>query len=209
MNQYVTGSIIRRLRESRGKTQAQLAQELYVSEKTISKWETGKGYPDISMLEHLAHALGISVIELLAGNDVTNRNRGFNMRRVQFYVCPVCGNILTSTGEAVISCCGVTLPALEAEEPDTEHAASIREVDREYFFCMSHSMSKEHYISFAAIVSENGIELHKFYPEGNAECSFEKGLKKTVYYYCNRHGLYKAEVSASERRKEKGAAGSV
>lgn len=194
MNQYVTGSIIKRLRENRGKTQAQLAQELFVSEKTISKWETGKGYPDISMLENLAKALGISVIELLAGNDVTNRNRGFNMRRIQFYVCPVCGNILTSTGEAVISCCGLTLPALEAESPDAEHMADIRKMDHEYFFSMNHSMSKEHYISFAAVVSEAGMELIKFYPEGNAEFSFGYGLRKTVYYYCNRHGLYKTEV---------------
>lgn len=195
MNQYVTGAIIKRLRESRGMTQAQLAQRLYVREKTISKWETGKGYPDISILEQLAAALGISVLELLAGNDITNRNRGFNMRRVRFYVCPVCGNILTATGEAVVSCCGVTLPALEAEAPDAEHTARITEYSGEYFLSIPHSMTKAHYISFVAVVSGGGVELFKFYPEGSAECGFPKGLKKDVYYYCNRHGLFRTEVS--------------
>lgn len=193
MNQYVTGSIIRRLRESRGKTQAQLAQELYVSEKTISKWETGKGYPDISMLEHLAHALGISVIELLAGNDVTNRNRGFNMRRVQFYVCPVCGNILTSTGEAVISCCGVTLPPLEGEAPDEDHPIQIEVAEDEYFVTVRHPMTKDHSISFLAAVSDMGVQLVRLYPEGEAGARFKIDRVRWLYAWCNRHGLFRLQ----------------
>ena len=64
MNQYVTGTMIRRLRENKRMTQQQLAEEIGVSDKAISKSETGRGYPDISLIEPLAGALGVSIIEL-------------------------------------------------------------------------------------------------------------------------------------------------
>ena len=63
MDRYVTGDVIRALREKKGMTQEALAQRLFVSAKAVSKWETGKGYPDISLLEPLAAALDISVID--------------------------------------------------------------------------------------------------------------------------------------------------
>ena len=58
MNQYVTGAMIRRLREEKRITQQQLADRLGVSGKAVSKWETGRGYPDITLIEPLAAALG-------------------------------------------------------------------------------------------------------------------------------------------------------
>ena len=75
MDNYVTGAEIRRLRERRGMTQEGLAERIHVSAKAVSKWETGRGFPDISLLEPLAEALGISVIELLSGETIQNRNR--------------------------------------------------------------------------------------------------------------------------------------
>ena len=116
MDNYVTGAAIKSLREAKRLTQEELAERIHVSAKAVSKWETGKGFPDISLLEPLAKALDVSVIELLSGEDIRNRNRAFNMLKSVFYVCPACGNVICATGEAVISCCGVTLPALEAEE---------------------------------------------------------------------------------------------
>ena len=68
MEQYVTGAAIKALREKKGLTQRDLAEQIGVSDKTISKWETGKGLPDITLLEPLSAALGISVTELLAGD---------------------------------------------------------------------------------------------------------------------------------------------
>ena len=68
MDPYITGAGIKALREKRCLTQAALAEKLNVSDKTVSKWETGKGYPDISMLKPLAAALGVSLTELLAGS---------------------------------------------------------------------------------------------------------------------------------------------
>jgi DNA-binding XRE family transcriptional regulator len=96
MNQYVTGAVIKRLREEKNMTQQQLADKLSVSAKTISKWETAKGYPDITLLESIANALSVSVTELISSNTIVNSNVSANMLRSHFYVCPVCGNIVHS-----------------------------------------------------------------------------------------------------------------
>ena len=112
MNSYVTGATIRQLREKRNLTQAELAEKIGVSSKTISKWETAKGLPDISLLQPLAQALNISVIELMNGEHIINKNISANMLRSQFHVCPICGNVIHSTGSSVISCCGITLLVL-------------------------------------------------------------------------------------------------
>ena len=194
MNQYVTGTMIKRLRENRKITQQQLAEKMNVSDKAISKWETGRGYPDISLIEPLSAALGVSVIELFAGENVVNTNRAFNMLRMKFYVCPICGNVIQSTGEAVISCCGITLPALEAEPADERHRLSVERVEDEYYVTIDHEMSKTHYISFIAAVRDDGYEIKKLYPEWNAEARFKTGRTQRLFYYCNRHGLFQMSI---------------
>ena len=191
MNTYVTGSTIKQLRETRNLTQAELAKRIGVSSKTVSKWETAKGLPDISLLQPLAQALGISVIELMNGEQITNRNISANLLRSKFYVCPICGNVLHSTRSALISCCGITLPALEAEEPDEEHEITIESVEDEHFITVHHPMTKEHYISFVAFVTSDRIQFVKLYPEGNAQTRLQLRGMGYLYYYCNRHGLYK------------------
>ena len=191
MNTYVTGTTIRRLREDRRMTQAELAETLGVSSKTVSKWETAKGLPDITLLQPLAQALGISVIELMNGEHITNRNVSGNLRRCKFYVCPICGNIIHSTGNAVVSCCGVTLPPLEAEEADDSHAVTVEQVEDEHFITVHHPMTKEHFISFVAFVTCDRVQLVKLYPEGEAQTRLQMRGLGTLYYYCNRHGLYK------------------
>lgn len=99
MDHYVTGAVIKALREKRRMTQAELAEELCVSDKTVSKWETGRGFPDVSLLEPLGKALHISVAELLCGQAVVNTNRASNMLKSRFYVCPVCGRTCSSREE--------------------------------------------------------------------------------------------------------------
>ena len=190
MDKYVTGSVIRKLREKKNMTQEELASEIHVSSKTVSKWETGQGFPDISLIEALAQALGISVIELLSGEDIKNSNRSFNMLKGRFYVCPVCGNVINATGEAVVSCCGITLPPLEAEEPDEEHCISVENVEDEFYVTVDHPMTKDHFISFLAAVTDQEVQFFKLYPEGNAECRFKKSCVRKIYAYCNRHGLF-------------------
>ena len=125
MNPYVTGQTVQMLREKRGITQKQLAEQLFISDKTVSKWETGKGLPDITLLEPLAKALHVSVPELISGTAVTNRNRTANMLKTQWYVCPLCGNVISAAGEGAFHCCGIALPPLVPEEPDESHTISI------------------------------------------------------------------------------------
>ena len=194
MNSYVTGEMIRALREKKGMTQETLAEKIFVSGKAVSKWETGRGLPDITLLEPLSEALGVSVIELMNGGAVLNRNRSANMARGKWYVCPLCGNVIHACGEMVASCCGLTLPPLEGEEADEEHEIRLEAVEDEYFVTMDHPMTKEHYISFLAAVSDQRLQIVKLYPEGNAEARFKTGAVKTLYAYCNRHGLFQVRI---------------
>ena len=191
MNTYVTGATIKQLRESRKLTQAELAEKIGVSSKTVSKWETAKGLPDISLLQPLAQALGISVIELMNGQPIANKNTSANMLRCKFYVCPLCGNVITAAGNALVSCCGITLPALEAEAPDEDHAITVETVEDEHFVTVRHPMTKAHFISFIAFVTSDRIQMVKLYPEGNAETRLQLRGFGQLYYYCNRHGLFK------------------
>ena len=175
-------------------TQTDLAEQIGVSSKTISKWETGKGLPDISLLQPLAQALGISLIELMNGEHIINRNVSANMLRSKFYVCPICGNILHTTGETLISCCGITLPALEAEEPEENHSITIEAVEDEHFITVHHPMTKDHYISFLAHVTSDKLQMVKLYPEGNAQTRLQLRGRGYLYCYCNQHGLFRKKL---------------
>ena len=194
MDQYVTGGVIKALRERRSLTQEQLAGRLGVSGKAVSRWETGRGYPDITLLEPLAGALGVSVIELLAGEAVTNRNRAGNLSRSRLYVCPICGNVVHSAGDAVVSCCGVVLPPLEAEEPDGDHAIRREVAEDEWLVTVDHPMTKEHYISFLAWISTDRLELARLYPEGPAAARLRCRGMGRLYACCNRHGLFSVKI---------------
>ena len=194
MNQYVTGAVIKELREKNHMTQAELAEKLCVSDKTISKWETAKGYPDISLLEPIAKVFGISITELISGNAVSNVNVSANMLRSKFYVCPVCGNVIHSMGEVVMHCHGITLTPCQAEETDENHMIFIERVEDEYFIRIEHDMTKQHYISFIAGLSSDRIQMIKLYPEGNAEARIKINGVKRIFFYCNRDGLFSINV---------------
>ena len=190
MNQYVTGTVIKELREKDKMTQFQLAEKLGVSDKTVSKWETGKGYPDITLLEPIAKVFRISVTELISGSTIHNANVSANMMRSKFYVCPVCGNVIHTMGEAAIHCHGILLTPLEAEPTDERHMIFIERVEDEYYVRIDHSMTKEHYISFVAAASSDDMQMVKLYPEGNAEVRFKLRGVRRIFFYCNRDGLF-------------------
>ena len=194
MNEYVTGAVIKELREKHHLTQAELANMLNVSDKTVSKWETAKGYPDISLLEPIARVFGISVTELISGNAIQNVNTSGNMMRSKFYVCPVCGNIMHCMGEAVIQCHGVQLMPCQEEEIDEKHSMSIEMIEDEYFVRVEHEMTKSHYISFIAAVCVDKIHMIKLYPEENAEVRFPIRGVRRILFYCNQDGLFGCNV---------------
>ena len=194
MNTLITGAVIKRLREAKGITQSELADRIGVSSKAVSKWETAKGLPDISLIEPLAVALGVSVTELMSGNTVTNKNTSCNILRSKIHVCPICGNIISSTGNAVISCCGITLMPIEAEDTDESHKLIIQKSEDEQFITVNHEMTKSHYISFIAYVTSDRFQLAKLYPEGNAETCFQIKGSGLLYIYSNKHGLMKQKI---------------
>lgn len=204
MNQYVTGTVIRELREKNNMTQLQLAEKLGVSDKTVSKWETAKGYPDITLLEPIAGALRVSVAELLSGRAIDNLNVSSNMLRSKFYVCPVCGNVIHSMGESVIHCHGILLSPLSAEPSDEKHMIFIERIEDEYYVRIDHSMTKKHYISFIAAVSSDDIQLIKLYPEQGAEARFRIRGVRRICFYCNRDGLFSINVVKGIDDRESG-----
>ncbi|MDD5899696.1 MAG: helix-turn-helix domain-containing protein [Lachnospiraceae bacterium] len=194
MNSYITGAMIKELREQNSMTQSELAERLGVSDKAVSKWETGRGYPDITLFQPIADVFQISVVELLSGAAVTNTNVAANMLRSRFYVCPVCGNTVHSMGQSVVSCHGIVLPPLEAEEAEGKHEIVLQKAEDEYFVFVDHEMTKEHYISFLAAVSSDRVQIVKLYPEGNAEARFKISGVRMLYFYCNRDGLFRKRI---------------
>lgn len=191
---YVTGDTIKTLREKRKLTQREFAEMINVSDKTISKWETGKGLPDIGILDELAKALGVSIAELLTGDLRINENQSGNMKKVHFYVCPICGNIITAVGQGSFSCCGITLPNQEAELMDDNHLICVETVDHEYSVSIQHLMNKEHYISFIAYVTSSSIEIAKLYPEQDISIRFRKKGHGFLFAYCNKHGMFRKQI---------------
>lgn len=191
MDSYVTGVMIKNLREEKRMTQKELADKILVSEKTISKWETGKGLPDISLLEPLSKALGVSLVELFQGEVVVNKNKAANILKTKFYICPVCGNIITSIGEGSFSCCGRTLIVQEAEKDDS---IQIEKQENELYIVIASPMNKTDYIFFIAYCTIDSIQMKKLYPEQNAEAIFSINGPGIIYYYNNKNGLFSKKV---------------
>jgi desulfoferrodoxin (superoxide reductase-like protein) len=93
-------------------------------------------------------------------------------------------------GSSLVSCCGITLPALEAEEGSGSHEITIEPVEDEHFVSVCHPMTKQHYISFLAFVTSDRLQMVKLYPEGNGETRLQLRGSGMLYWYCNRHGLF-------------------
>lgn len=196
MDAKTMGNIIRERREAKNMTQSQLALLLSVSDKAVSRWETGKGYPDFTLIPNLASELGISISELYAGSCVINRNQSGNVLRAKFYVCPNCGNILFSMGDCVMNCCGITLPPLETvTSAESDHAISAERIEDEWYIRAEHPMTKSHFLSFFAFVQDNAVHLVKLYPEGAAAARFPFRRDGYLYAYCNHHGLIRIRMS--------------
>lgn len=165
-----------------------------MSDKAVSKWETGHGLPDITLIEPLARTLRISVAELLSGDIADNRNVSADMRRSCVYICPLCGNVVTSIGATAVSCHGIQLPPLEAEKPDPARTPLVEKNDGSLFVSMEHEMSKQHHISFMTLLTSDTVQIRKLYPEQSAEARFALNGPSTLLIYCNHHGLFSQRI---------------
>ena len=189
MDYNKTGKLILDLRKEKGMTQKQLADILHLSDKTISKWERGQGCPDVSLLGKLSQVMGVNLEKLLEGDLDPNDTDGGNMKRIKFYVCPDCGNVLTATGPAEITCCGRKLSALTQKQADEAHQPAVENIENDYYVTFDHPMTKEHYLTFAAWVSYDRVLLMRLYPEQAAEVRFPRISRGKLYFYCSRDGL--------------------
>lgn len=185
------GKLILKLRKEKNMTQRQIADALNISDKTISKWERGLGYPDVSLLSELSNILDVDIEKLLQGELMPNRMDNGNIRRVKFYVCPDCSNIMYSTGNPDISCCGRKVSPLKVVDTDDEHKVKISLIENDYFITIDHDMKKGHYISFLIYVNYDRVQLIKLYPEQSPELRIPRRQSGTFYMYCSKHGLYK------------------
>lgn len=191
------GKLILQLRTDKGLTQKQVADQLNISNKTISKWECGLGCPDVSLWEKLANVLGADILKLLHGELNPNRPDVGRMDRIQFYVCPTCGNILTSTGAASIACCGRQLQPLRPAVADPSHAPVVEVVEDEYYAAVEHEMRREHYLLFAACVNDDRVWFNRLYPEQSPAFRFPNMRNgASLYLYCTKHGLMRYRVDA-------------
>lgn len=193
------GKLLCDLRKAKGLTQKQVADKLGVVPKTVSKWETGHGFPDVSTVSALADILGVSEKTILSGDLEQNLESANNMKRTKFYVCPCCGSFLQGTGNGQVVCCGKQLEALKAVSADDEHAINVSEIEDDYYIEFNHEMTKEHYISFVSYVRFDRVLTVKLYPEQDSAVRFPKMYGGKIYFYCSKHGLFEHQMKS--RRK--------
>lgn len=185
-----TGKLILRLRKEKHLTQRQLANLMNISDKTVSKWERGMGCPDVSLLPELSNILGVNLENLLLGDLDTNDVVGGNMKNIVFYICPSCGNVVTGISETTVSCCGKKLDPLVAKKASEDEKLSVEIIEQDYFISSDHPMSKDHYISFVALLTGDTIMLRKQYPEWNLQTRIPKFGRGKLVWYCTKHGLF-------------------
>lgn len=183
------GRLIRTLRLERGLTQAELAGMLCVSPKTVSKWETGKGCPDLSLLPALSDSLGVEPGTLLLGELCANDVVRGNMKKTKYAVCPACGSITLTTGETEISCCGRKLAALMPKKAGAAEKLTIKPVENEWYITSPHAMRKEDYISFVAFQTGDRVQLVKQYPEWDLQVRMERRGHGMLLWYSAKEGL--------------------
>jgi len=190
MDQVKTGGLIRTLRTQRGLTQKALAEAVGVGDKAVSKWERGMGCPDVSLLPELSRVLGVRLEALLSGElDANDQERG-NMKKLRFYVCPDCGNLITAAAEAGVSCCGRTLLPLEPQKAEGGDRLSVEKIDDSWFISSPHPMTKEHYVSFVALLTGDSLLLRRLYPEWDLQTRLPCVGHGILLWYCTQHGLF-------------------
>lgn len=189
MNQSEIGALIRDLRAQKGLTQRHIAQQLGVTEQAVSRWERGIGLPDPALIRDLAQALGVNADTLLSGRIAENDKDVGNMKKTKFYVCPVCGNILTSAADAQITCCGRSLAPLASQKADAEDRLNVEIIEDEYYISSDHEMTRDHFVSFVALLTGDTLILRRLYPEWNLSARLPRLAHGTLIWYCTRHGL--------------------
>ena len=190
MDTSKVGELIYKLRKEKGFTQKELADQMNISDRTISKWERGYGCPDVTLLSSLSTLLGVNIENILEGEILSNEFIGGNMKKSKYFVCPSCNNIVLATGDITISCCGRKLEALEAKKANEDEKLTIEDMDNERSISSDHPMTKDHYISFIAFATDDQVQIIKQYPEWSFQTRLPKRKHGTLLWYDTKLGLY-------------------
>ena len=184
------GKLILQLRTEKGLTQKQVADQLNISNKTISKWERGMGCPDLSLLPDLSDIFHVGLDQLLTGELDAREALGGNMKKTAFYICPDCGNVVAAMADAAVSCCGKRLEASQPQKAEGEDRLTVETVENDLFITSDHPMSKDHYITFAALLTGDSLILRKQYPEWGLQVRLPAVGHGRLLWCCSRHGLF-------------------
>ncbi len=184
------GKLISELRKEKHMTQRALAERLLVSDKAVSKWERGLGCPDLSLLPGLSAVLEVDLEKLLAGELGENDIIGGNMKKSKFYICPSCGNVVAAMADTAVSCCGKKLQAVEPKKAEGDEKLKVEIIENEYFITADHPMTREHYITFVALLTGDTLVLRKQYPEWDLQTRIPTLAHGRLLWYCSQHGLF-------------------
>ena len=190
MNHVKIGQLICRLRKENKLTQLQLARQLGISDKAVSKWERGLGCPDVSLLPDLSRIFNIDLEKLLSGEMNENESLGGNMKKMNFYICPTCGNMVTAMTDTTVSCCGKKLSAQQPIKAGEDEKLKVEIIDDNYFITSEHPMTREHHITFIALLTGDSIMLRKQYPEWDLQVRIPTFAHGKLLWYCTKHGLF-------------------
>lgn len=194
MDNVKIGNLICRLRKENHMTQLQLAERMHISDKAVSKWERGNGCPDVSLLPELSRIFGVDLEKLLSGELNANDILGGNMKKMKFYICPDCGNVITAMTDTTISCCGKKLQAIEPKKAEGEEKLSVEVIENDYYISSEHEMVRDHYISFVALLTSDTMMLRKQYPEWGLQVRIPVFAHGRLLWYCSKHGLFYQEI---------------
>jgi len=194
MNNIKVGELIRRLRKENHMTQQKLAEKLHVSDKAVSKWERGLGCPEVSLITELSRIFEVDMQNLLSGELNRNELLGGNMKKMKFYVCPICGNLVASMIETSVTCCGRKLKTITPVKATEEEKLSVQIIENDFFISSEHEMTRDHYITFVGLMTSDTVMLKKQYPEWNLQLRIPVFAHGWLLWYCNKHGLFYQEV---------------
>ena len=119
---------------------------------------------------------------------------GGNMKKIKFYVCPNCGNVIAFTTEAEICCCGRKLSPLKPAPSDSAHLLKVQTVENDFYLTSPHEMSKQHYLWFIAYVCCDRVLLVRLYPEQSGEVRFPRMYGGKLFCCCSRDGLWVQQI---------------
>jgi len=195
MDNVKIGSLIYKLRKEKHLTQLQLAEQLNISDKAVSKWERGLGCPEVSLLPTLSKIFDVDLEKLLSGKLDVNEVLGGNMKKIHFYVCPNCGNLITALADTNVSCCGKKLKSLHPQKATENERLHVEKIENDFYITTNHPMEREHYISFVALLTMDTIVLRKQYPEWNLQVRIPIFARGKLLWYCSKHGLFYQEIT--------------